>query len=186
MIYQGHLEPLRFTIHGQRYNEETKQLCSYDKMIINRTRLGIKWPNTYTLLAFERGGVYTDAAYMQIFKELSKMEHPKEFTEHVTIAQIDRGAKDLSSLVIHGSDGFANHIIGKLSGSTKTVFIKLVYYRSKSANGEYHPFFDLVDTINSIVKESTNNQQELKTFIQYQEAFEPDVFVEEITDTIEL
>ena len=186
MIYQGHLEPLRFTIHGQRYNEETKQLCSYDKMIINRTRLGIKWPNTYTLLAFERGGVYTDAAYMQIFKELSKMEHPKEFTEHVTIARIDRGAKDLSSLVIHGSDGFANHIIGKLSGSTKTVFIKLVYYRSKIANGEYHPFFDLGDIINGIVKDATNNQQELKTFIQYQEAFEPDVFVEEITDTIEL
>lgn len=186
MIYQGHLEPLRFTIHGQRYNEETKQLCPYDIMITNRTRLGIKWKNVYTLLVFERGGVYTDAAYMQIFKELHKMEHPKEFTEHVTIAQIDRGAKDLSSLVIHGSDGFANHIIGKLSGSTKTVFINVVYYRSKSANGEYHPFFDLVDTINSIVKESTNNQQELKTFIQYQEAFEPDVFVEEITDTIEL
>lgn len=186
MIYQGHLEPLRFTIHGQRYNEETKQLCPYDIMITNRTRLGIKWKNVYTLLVFERGSVYTDAAYMQIFKELHKMEHPKEFTEHVTIAQIDRGAKDLSSLVIHGSDGFANHIIGKLSGSTKTVFIKLVYYRSKSANGEYHPFFDLVDTINGIVKEATNSQQELKTFIQYQEAFEPDVFVEEITDTIEL
>ena len=62
----------------------------------------------------------------------------------------------------------------------------MVYYRSKIANGEYHPFFDLVDTINGIVKEATNGQQELKTFIQYQEAFEPDVFVEEITDTIEL
>lgn len=186
MIYQGHLEPLRFTIHGERYNEETKQLCPYGIRITNRTRLGIKWPNVYTLLVFERGGVYTDAAYMQIFKELHKMEHPKEFSEHATIAQIDRGAEDLSSLLIYGSEGFVNHIIGKLSGSTKTVFIKLIYYRSKIANGEYHPFFDLPDMINRIVKESTNNQQELKTFIQYQEAFTPDVFVEEITDTIEL
>ena len=186
MIYQGHLEPLRFTIHGQRYNEETKQLCPYDIMITNRTRLGIKWPNMYTLLAFERGGVYTDAAYMQIFKELSKMEHPKEFTEHVTIARIDRGAKDLSNLEIHGADGFANHIIGKLSSSTKTVFINVVYYRSKIANGEHHPFFILPDIIKGIVKDATNNQQELKTFIQYEEAFAPDVFVEEITDTIEL
>lgn len=186
MIYQGHLEPLRFIIHGERYSEKTKQLCPYDIMITNRTRLGIKWPNEYTLLAFERGGVYTDAAYMQIFKELHKMEHPKELEEHATIAQIDRGAKDLSSLLIYGSEGFANHIIGKLSSSTKTVFIKLIYYRSKSANGEYHPFFDLPDMINSIIKEASNNQQELKTFIQYQEAFTPDVFVEEITDTIEL
>ena len=186
MIYQGHLEPLRFTIHGQRYNEETKQLCPYDIMITNRTRLGIKWKNVYTLLAFERCGVYTDAAYMKILKELNKMEHPREFTEHVTIARIDRGEKDLSSLEIYGSEGFANHIIGKLSGSTKTVFINVVYYRSKIANGEYHPFFDLVDTINGIVKDATNNQQELKTFIQYQEAFAPNVFVEEITDTIEL
>lgn len=186
MIYQGHLEPLVFTIYGKRYNEETKQLCPYDIKITNRTRLGIKWKNMYTLLVFERGGVYTDAAFMQIVKELHKMEHLKEFTEHATIAQIDRGAKDLSSLLIYGSEGFANHITGKLSGSTKTVFIKLVYYRSKSANGKYHPFFDLPDIINGIVKESTNKQQELKTFIQYQEAFEPDVFVEEITDTIEL
>ena len=186
MIYQGHLEPLRFTIHGERYKEGTKQFCPYDIMITNRTRLGIKWPNMYTLLAFERGGVYTDASYMQIFKELSKMEHPKEFTEHVTIARIDRGAKDLSSLEIYGSEGFANYIIGKLSSSTKTVFINVVYYRSKIANGEYHPFFDLGDIINGIVKDATNNQQELKTFIQYQEAFAPDVFVEEITDTIEL
>ena len=186
MIYQGHLEPLRFTIHGQRYNEETKQLCPYDIMITNRTRLGIKWKNVYTLLAFERGGVYTDAAYMKILKELNKMEHPKEFTEHVTIAQIDRGAKDLSSLEIYGSEGFANYIIGKLSSSTKTVFIKVVYYRSKIANGEHHPFFILPDIIKGIVKDATNNQQELKTFIQYEEAFAPDVFVEEITDTIEL
>lgn len=186
MIYQGHLEPLRFTIHGKRYNEETKQLYSYDERITNRTRLGIKWKNMYTLLVFERGGVYTDAAYMQIFKELQKMEHLKEFTEHFTIAQIDRGAKDLSSLEIYDSEGFANHIIGELSGSTKTVFIKVVYYRSKSANGEYHPFFNLVNIIKGIVKEASNNQQELKTFMQYQEAFEPDVFVEEITDTIEL
>lgn len=186
MIYQGHLEPLRFTIHGEKYNEETKQLCSYDKMIANRTRLGIKWKNVYTLLAFERGGVYTDAAYMKILKELNKMEHPREFTEHVMIARIDRGAKDLSSVEIYGSEGFASHIIGKLGSSTKTVFINVVYYRSKMANGEYHPFFDLPDMINGIVKDATNNQQELKTFIQYEEAFTPDVFVEEITDTIEL
>lgn len=186
MIYQGHLEPLRFTIRGQRYNEETKQLYSYDKRITNRTRLGIKWGNEYTLLVFERGGVYTDAAYMQILKELNKMERPREFTDHVTIARIDRGAKDLSSLEIYGSDGFANHINGKLGRSTKTVFINLVYYRSRSANGDYHPFFDLVDKISGIVKNATDGQQELKTFIQYQEAFAPDVFVEKITDTIEL
>ena len=186
MIYQGHLEPLRFTIHGERYNEETKQLYQYNVTITNRTRLGIKWKNMYTLLAFERGGVYTDAAYMKILKDLNKMEHPKEFTEHVTIARIDRGAKDLSGLEIHDADGFANHIIGKLSGSTKTVLIKVVYYRSKIANGEYHPFFDLADIINGVVKNASNNQQELKTFIQYEEAFAPDVFVEEITDTIEL
>lgn len=186
MIYQGHLEPLRFTIHGEKYNEETKQFYPYDITITNRTRLGIKWKNMYTLLAFERGGVYTDAAYMQILKELNKMEHPKEFTEHTTIARIDRKAKDLSNLEIHGADGFANHIIGKLSGSTKTVFIKVVYYRSKMANGEYHPFFDLSDIISGVVKDASNNQQELKTFIQYEEAFAPDVFVEEITDTIEL
>ena len=71
MNYMEKKEPIRFNIRSEIYDETKKEMVPFNKMIINCTRLGIEWPEAYTLLVFERDS-YPGVTFVKLIKILEK------------------------------------------------------------------------------------------------------------------
>lgn len=188
MIYQGHLEPLVFTIQCEEFNERTKQFESRDQVILNRSRLGMRWSNLYTFYVFENGGLYTESACIKLVKAFNKLEHPRDITNHISIARINRDDKDFSSMEIYATDAFADFLTAKLNGRSKAITIDFIYFRSKADSGKPAPgsAFAFKTKIDEIIKNATGETNPLTVNVYYSEYFQPHVFVEEITDKTEI
>lgn len=188
MIYQGHLEPLVFTIQCEKFNERTKQFESCDQVILNRTRLGMRWSNLYAFYVFENGGLYTESACIKLVKAFNKLEHPRDITNHMSIARINRDDKDFSSMEIYATDAFADFLTTKLRGRSKAITIDFIYFRSKADSGKPRPgsAFAFKTKIDEIIKNATGETNPMTVNVYYCEYFKPHVFVEEITDKTEI
>lgn len=188
MIYQGHLEPLALTIQCEEFNERTKQFEPCTNVILNRTRLGLKWPNSYTFYVFENGGLYTESACLKLIKAFNRLEHPRQITDHVSLARIDRNDNDYSTMEIYATDAFADFLTMKLKGRSKAITINFMYFRSKADSGKYTPGSPrgFETKINEIIKNATGEENPLTVLTYYYEYYTPKVFVEEITDKTEI
>lgn len=188
MIYQGHLEPLALTIQCEEFNERTKEFETHDEVILNRTRLGMRWGNIYTIYVFENGGIYTGPACIKLVKAFNKLEHPRQIIDHVSIAKIDRDDTDFSTMEIFSTDAFADFLTAKLKGHSKSIALNFVYFRSKADGRKFPPgnVTDFKAKIDEIIEKATGQKNPLSVTVYYYEYYNPRVFVEEITDKIEI
>lgn len=155
MNYMEKKEPIRFNIRSEIYDDTKKAMVPFDKMIINCTRLGIEWPEAYTLLVFERDS-YPEATYEKLVKLLDDLSSPETFVKHVTYAFIDREDNNLYTLVTLCGDDFIRYLMNSVK-QDKQPIIDIVYYRSKSERGKPQSLERITDLLSDVYCESLTN-----------------------------
>ena len=186
MSYHEKKEPIRFNLLSEIYDEYKKEMVPFSKMVVNRTRLGIEWPEKYTLLVFEKDS-YPEATYVKLIKMLDDLSSPETFVKHVTCATIERGDTDLSTMVTVCGDEFVRYLMTSLKDKKRPI-VDIIYYRSKSERGKPQQLEHIVDNLSNVYlkKSGTWKQIEFNPIIHYQEAFAPILLVEYISKFTEL
>ena len=186
MNYMEKKEPIRFNIRSEIYDEIKKEMVPFNKMIINCTRLGIEWPEEYTLLVFERDS-YPEATYEKIIKLLYDLSSPETFVKHITCASIERGDTDLYTMKFICGDAFTQYLMDSVKHNKRPI-IDIIYYRSKSECGKPHALESLSNTLSDIYLRNSGQWERIdfNAVIHYQEAFVPKLLVEYITKFTEL
>lgn len=186
MNYIAKKEPIRFNLRSEIYDEDKKEMVPFNKIIVNRTRLGIEWPEEYTLLVFEKDS-YPEATYVKLTKILDDISSPETFVKHVTCATIERGDTDLSTMVTVCGDDFVRYLMTSLKNNKRPI-VDIVYYRSKSERGKPQQLEHIVDVLSNVyLKESGKWKQiDFNPIIHYQEAFAPMLLVEYISKFTDL
>lgn len=186
MNYMEKKEPVRFNIQSEIYDETKKAMVPFDKMIINCTRLGIEWPEAYTLLVFEKDS-YPEATYEKMLKLLDNISSPETFVKHVTCGSIEREDNNLSTLIAVCGDEFVRYLINSVKQGKQPI-IDIIYYRSKSERGKPQSLERITDLLSDVYLKKSNEWKHIdfNAIIHYQEAFVPKLLVEYITKFTEL
>lgn len=186
MNYMEKKEPIRFNIRSEIYDDEKKEMVPFNKIIINCTRLGIEWPEAYTLLVFERDS-YPEATYEKIIKLLDDLSSPETFVKHVTCASIEREDNNLSTLVFLCGDDFIRYLINSVKQGKRPI-VDIIYYRSKSERGKPQSLERITDLLSVVYLQKSKEWKHIdfNAIIHYQEAFVPKLLVEYITKFTEL
>lgn len=186
MNYMEKKEPIRFNIRSEIYDDEKKEMVPFNKIILNCTRLGIEWPEAYTLLVFERDS-YPEATYEKLVKISEDFSSPETFVKHVTYAFIERGDHDLSTLVAICGDDFIQYLINSVKQGKRPI-VDIIYYRSKSERGKPQSLERITDLLSVVYLQKSKEWKHIdfNAIIHYQEAFVPKLLVEYITKFTEL
>ena len=186
MDYMEKKEPIRFNIRSEIYDEDKKEMVPFNKMIVNRTRLGIEWPDEYTLLVFEKDS-YPEATFVRLIKMLEDLSSPEVFVKHVTCALIKRGDTDLSTMTFICGDAFAQYLVDSVKHNKRPI-IDIIYYRSKSERGKPQSLENISNALSNAYLRNSSQWKHIdfNAVIHYQEAFVPTLLVEYITKFEEL
>lgn len=184
--YMEKKEPIRFNIRSEIYDEDKKEMVPFNKMIVNRTRLGIEWPEEYTLLVFEKDS-YPEATYVKLLKMLEDITSPEIFVKHVRCASIKRKVNDLATLVNMCGEDFIRYLINSVTHGKQPI-VDIIYYRSNSERGKPQPLERITDALPNFYLRNSSQWKRINfnAIIHYQEAFVPTLLVEYITKFTEL
>lgn len=186
MDYMKKKEPIRFNIRSEIYDEDKKEMVPFNTMIVNRTRLGIEWPEEYTLLVFEKDS-YPEATYVKLLKMLKDLSSPQIFVKHITCASIKRGDTDLSTMTFICGDAFVQYLMDSVKQNKRPI-IDIIYYRSRSECGKPHALESISNTLSDMYLRNSGQceRMDFNAVIHYQEAFVPILLAEYITNFTEL
>ena len=186
MNYMEKKEPIRFNIRSEIYDETKKVMVPFNKMIVNYTRLGIEWPEGYTLFVFEKDS-YPEATHEKLVKMLEDLSSPETFVKHITCASIERGDTDLYTMKFICGDAFTQYLMDSLKQG-KQPKVDIIYYRSKSERGKPQSLEHIGDLLTKVYVRKSEQWEpvDFDAIFHYQEAFVPKLLVEYITKFTEL